>query len=209
MRKRPTRPVCPSLCDRLPTECLSDAAHAHHGTRRGGELPRSVRSWISTSSWPKNPSRPITYLRQDLAKGQRQLRRVLGRLPSQRFDDVPELVGGQRDRLQLTSAVPRLPRALSRRPLFKFAPAHRGHLVALLPAQFRGFLSEAQKRTQWKIRRLQIQTRNRDQPAKVREMMNPQAFLMAVTVVSVTHLHHHVKIGSSRRRTIPTGIAPK
>src|SRR5215471_14741650 len=127
MRKRPTRPVCPSLCDRLPTECLSDAAHAHHGTRRGGELPRSVRSWISTSSWPKNPSRPITYLRQDLAKGQRQLRRVLGRLPSQRFDDVPELAGAQRDRLQVTSAVPRLPHTLSRRPLVEFAPAHRGN----------------------------------------------------------------------------------
>src|SRR5262245_17707836 len=98
-----TRSVLPPVKRRRMVEILFDALVFENRCERGDAAanfcPR-CRSWISTSSWTKNLSRPITYLRKDLAKGQRQLRRVLGRFPSQRFDDVPELVGAQRDRLQ-------------------------------------------------------------------------------------------------------------
>ena len=64
---------------RIPTR---RSARADRGTRRRGDLPRSVRNRISTSSWPKNLNRPIAYLGEDAAKSQRQLGRVLGRFPS-------------------------------------------------------------------------------------------------------------------------------
>ena len=53
------------ISHRIPTR---RSTRAQHGPRRRGDLPRSVRSRISTSSWPMNLSRPIAYLREDAAK---------------------------------------------------------------------------------------------------------------------------------------------
>ena len=103
----------PRRSRRIPHRLLT-LRSARHGTRRRGELLQPVRSRIFTSSWPKNLSRSIAYLREDAAKSQRQL------------------VAAQRDRLKLARPVPRLPRALSGSPLAELVPAHCRNLLTML-----------------------------------------------------------------------------
>src|SRR5262249_40820261 len=136
------------------------SAHAHHGTKRRGELPRSRRSRISTSSWPKNLGRPIAHFRKDAAQDERQLSRVLARITAQIFDDVRQRGVTQGYGLKLASAVPRFPRALSRRALAEFVSPNCRDLHTLLSAQRRGFMSETQQSAQKEVGRFQIQTGN-------------------------------------------------
>ena len=77
--------------------------------------------------------------------------------------------------------------------------------MPLFRAQAVPFMSDTDQGAQQKIRRLAIEPGDRNQPAEISQMMDPQTLFFAV----LAHDSHHVTTGLSTPRTFAAGTGPK
>src|SRR6266852_4025472 len=82
--------------------------------------------------------------------------------------------------MKLAGAPPRPPRPFRRNPIVEFLAPERGDPRTFLGRQRRRLVGRADQYSQQEVRRLAVQTRDRNQPAEVDQVMDPKPLLMRV-----------------------------
>src|SRR5713101_4207162 len=82
--------------------------------------------------------------------------------------------------MKLAGAPPRPPRPFRRNSLVEFLAPERSDPRALLARQRRRLVGRADQYSQQEVGRLAVQTRDRNQPAEVDQVMDPKPLLMRV-----------------------------
>src|SRR5216683_1661158 len=82
--------------------------------------------------------------------------------------------------MKFAGAPPRSPRPLRHNPLVKFLAPERSDPRALLGRQRRRLVGRADQYSQQEVGWLAVQTRDRNQPAEVDQVMDPKPLLMRV-----------------------------
>src|SRR6266436_9110674 len=82
--------------------------------------------------------------------------------------------------MKFAGAPPRPPRPFRRNSLVEFLAPERGHPRTFFRSECRRLVGRADQYTQQEVGRLAVQTRDRNQPAEVDQVMDPKPLLMRV-----------------------------
>src|SRR6266849_10860472 len=82
--------------------------------------------------------------------------------------------------MKFAGAPPRPPRPFRRNSLVEFLSPERGHPRTFFRSECRRLVGRADQYSQQEVGRLAVQTRDRNQPAEVDQVMDPKPLLMRV-----------------------------